>query len=133
MSLIALIPGPIRAWLGRRWALRQLPSSLAAGDLCSVVSDDETFGVVKVLAVDPDGFHVRIYREKFQWRPLQARSSDLSLGSVNDPQGFGMGHLPLSRAAFGAWQPVFICREALVAEELDGYRMWQDASGGYFG
>jgi len=43
-----------------------------------------------------------------------------------------MGHLPLSRRSFGGWRPRFIKAVEVSGEELDGYRMWLQAKGGYF-
>ena len=40
--------------------------------------------------------------------------------------------MPLTHAAFASWEPVAMRREAVIEEELEGYRMWQEAKGGYF-
>lgn len=42
----------------------------------------------------------------------------LSLGSMNDPDGFGVGHIPLSRAAFGSWLPAKIRYDPVTDDEL---------------
>jgi hypothetical protein len=82
------------------------------GDLVSVVTD-EGFGVVKVLAADEHGVHARPF------------------GPEHKP--FSIGHMPLSHASFAGWAPQLIRRgEPVAEEELDGYRMWQEAEGGYF-
>jgi len=114
-----------------RWYFRRLiPARLAAGDLCSVKSGRE-FGVVKVLVVERDLVHVRSYREKFRERPIGGISSTrLSLGSINDPGGFGVGHLPLSLSTFGSWVPKRIESEPVTDDELDGFRAWQEYKGG---
>ena len=100
------------------------------GDICSVASGNLGFAIAKVLAVDAGVVHVRLYREKFPCRPLQVDPSKLSLGKVGDVEGFGMGHLPLSRATFAGWEPVLIQSEPVTEEELDGYRIWQGDTGG---
>jgi hypothetical protein len=41
--------------------------------------------------------------------------------------------MPLTHAAFSDWEPLALRREAIAEEELEGYRMWQEANGGYFG
>ena len=66
---------------------RTIPASLAVGDLCSIKSEDG-FAIVKVLALDRDVVHVRIYREKFSKRPTHAEPDGLSLGTIDDPDGF---------------------------------------------
>lgn len=103
------------------------------GALYTVDDGEGRFRVVKVLALDAAGVHVRLYKNKFVSRPLEVEVSALDLGSIHDPEGFGMGHMPLSYAAFSAWEPVFLFAVGLDEEELDGYRYWQEAQGGYFG
>jgi hypothetical protein len=44
-------------------------------------------------------------QRKFAIRPQSVEMGALSLGSINDPDGFGVGHLPLSRGTFGSWAP----------------------------
>jgi hypothetical protein len=40
--------------------------------------------------------------------------------------------MPLTYEAFAGWQPSPLYREPVLEEELEGYRMWQEADGGYF-
>ncbi len=106
---------------------------LRAGALYSVDSGEGYFQVAKVLVVDSTGVHVRLYKNRFKTRPDKVDFEKLSLGSIDNPDGFGMGHLPLTHEAFRAWEPVFIVESPITADELEGYRQWQAAKGGYFG
>jgi hypothetical protein len=111
-------------------AKRQLPAGLGAGDVCSVLSGGGDFCIAKVLVREPGVVHVRVYKEKFGWRPQRVDTSSLSLGTIHDQEGFGMGHLPLSEENFCGWLPMVICREPLDDEELEGYRAWSESRGG---
>jgi hypothetical protein len=104
---------------------------LVVGGIYSI-ADDGRFGVAKLLARDEGICHVRVYKQKFASRPEGVDPSKLSLGTVHDKDGFGMGHLPLGDASFQAWQPVLILKTQVTPEELEGYRMWKDAGGGVF-
>jgi hypothetical protein len=53
---------------------------------------------MKVLAVDHSAIHVRLYKNRFTNRPQSVDTRELSLGSIDDPDGFGVGHLPLSHS-----------------------------------
>jgi len=103
---------------------------LRAGDVCSVRSGREAYAIAKVLARDPGIVHVRIYKEKFQCPPERIRTTQLSLGTIDDTDGFGVGHLPVSEGEFGLWGPVIIGREEISIEELEGHQMWKEAGGG---
>ena len=103
------------------------------GALYSVDDGEGFFRVAKVLAVDPGGVHVRLYKNRFTVRPATTDPSKLDLGTIHDPDGFGMGHLPLTHRAFAAWLPVCLSVGSVTEEELDGYWEWQSAQGGYFG
>jgi len=52
---------------------------------------------------------------------------------MDDKEGIGMGHVPLTKRAFAAMKPVVVGQEEVRREELDGYQMWKDGGGGYFG
>jgi hypothetical protein len=104
-----------------------------AGSLYTVDDGEGWFRVAKVLAVDEKGVHIRLYKNRFKDRPGNVDKAALSLGRIDDPDGFGMGHLPLTRAAFVAWKPKLLERGTVSDEELDGFLEWQKSGGGYFG
>ena len=99
------------------------------GGLYSLV-DEGGFKVAKVLVVDDTATHVRVYKNRFASRPLAVVEAELSLGTIHDPDGFGMGHLPLSHAAFERLQPVFIQASTVTEAEREGYEEWRKAGGG---
>jgi hypothetical protein len=108
-------------------------AELAPGDVCSIKSGDSTFGVVKILVVEQHLVHVRKYKDRFPERPYQIDPARLSLGTIHDADGFGVGHLPVSATGFGSWMPARICRQEVTEEELAGYRHWlEDQSGDYY-
>ena len=122
----------LRQMFGRWLGHSPVPSRIAAGHVYSVESGDQ-FGVVKVLAVEDDIIHVRLFREKFAERPVAVSTGALTLGRFDDPEGGGIGHLPLSRTVFRAWIPALAGQEPVEAAELEGYRFWKDDGGGTFG
>jgi hypothetical protein len=91
------------------------------------------FSIVKILAIDASGVHIRTYKEHFLSRPSDICTASLTLGSIHDKDGFGMGHLPLLRNVFATWDISFICMETVYEEELEGYKYWLEVEGGYFG
>jgi len=103
-----------------------------AGGLYSIANGDGGFGVVKILVLEPDAVHVRIYKQKFANRPTSVDPRSLTLGGINDSSGMGIGHLPLSRTTFASWQPRFLSQQVVADEELDGYKMWKSGSGRTF-
>jgi hypothetical protein len=106
------------------------------GDLCSVRSGDDRFGVVKILKLEEGVVHVRVYAKTYEGRPLDVADDELRLGTVHDEE-FGLGHLPLDAAAFEKWEPEVIRNTTLEPEELEGYQIWREAedegSGGVWG
>lgn len=104
-------------------------SELFEGGYYSII-DGERFGVAKVLKIDPEIVHVRIYKEHFPRRPRSIDPAQLTLGTVHDPDGFGMGHLPLRTETFEDREPLFITHTPVTAKELEGYEMWKEAEGG---
>ena len=88
------------------------------------------FNIVKILAVDSAAIHVRVYKQHYDSRPDKVDPHSLTLGTIDDKDGFGMGHLPLSQREFVSWEPVFIHQAAILPEELEGYRLWKKHNGG---
>jgi hypothetical protein len=84
------------------------------------------YGVAKVLVVEPEAVHVRLYKNIFDTRPSEIDPTTLSLGSVLTDEEFGIGHLPLAREGFANWRPVLIMQTTVTKEELVGYELWKD-------
>jgi hypothetical protein len=119
------------------WAARRssVPSEAApvVGGYYSVDDGEGFYRVAKVLVADSDAVHIRLFKNKFRDRPSSVDLSTLGLGTIHDPDGFGMGHMPLARRSFSAWRPVLMgIEEPVTEEELEGYLMWLDAEGGLF-
>ena len=105
---------------------------LFAGGVYSVVAGDGRFSVAKVLVLERDAVHVRLYKNKFKERPIEIDASALSVGSLQDKE-FGIAHLPLAEKEFLSWQPVMIMKQVVTTDELEGYRLWKETQGGVFG
>ncbi len=107
------------------WSVR----TFAAGDVCSIKSEDR-FSVAKILAISGGVVHIRLYKEKFAVRPQSVERGTLSLGSIDDPDGFGVGHLPLSRGTFGAWLPERFQGDPVTDDEFVWVTEWEKSGGG---
>lgn len=119
--------------LRRRFENYRLPESLSPGHICSIESGEGRFAVAKILALEPGIVHVRLYKEKFDSRPNCIDDLGLSLGTVNDTDGVGIGHLPLSARNFASWEPIIITQAGGSEEELEGYNLWKESGGGVWG
>jgi hypothetical protein len=95
------------------------------GDLCSV-RDNDMYRVAKILRVDAEAVHIRLYAERFLSRPVAVEQGKLTLGSVH-LKAFGIGHLPLARPEFESWEPEVFAHEPIEEDELEGYALWVDA------
>ena len=111
---------------------RVAQSELFEGAYYSIM-DGEAFGIAKVLKLDPDIVHARIYKQHFPQRPRSIDPAALTLGTIHDQDGFGMGHLPVRLAAFMEREPIFLTYAEVKPEELEGYNFWKEnAEGGVF-
>src|SRR5215467_9329056 len=113
-------------------ASRSAHSELFEGGYYSI-ADGETFSIAKVLKLEEDIVHVRIYKQHFPQRPRSIDISLLTLGSIHDKDGFGMGHLPLRLLSFKRREPVFLTYSEVKPAELEGYELWkEDGAAGVF-
>lgn len=106
---------------------------MTEGGVYSIDNGDGEFGVVKILKLEPGIVHVRVYKNKFSSRPRAIQLDDLSLGSIEDKDGFGMGHLPISENDFNGWKAIWLASSEVKPDELEGYQLWKEAGGGVFG
>ncbi len=104
------------------------------GGLYSMPAEEGGYGVLKILKLDDGGMHVRMYSNRFDKPPAKLDESTLYMAGMDRQPGeaLGMGHLPIGKRSFASWQATFIQQSSVSEEELKGYRMWQEASGGYF-
>jgi hypothetical protein len=108
---------------------RIAPAELFEGAYYSIV-DGDVFSIAKVLKLEPAIVHVRIYKQHFPQRPRSIDPSALTLGTIHDKDGFGMGHLPLRLATFMDREPMFLTHAEVTPQELEGYNFWKESAGG---
>lgn len=110
-------------------SIRSAPCELFEGAYYSII-DGETFSVAKVLKLEPEIVHVRIYKQQFSQRPRSIDPAALTLGTIHDKDGFGMGHLPLRLATFIDREPMFLTHAEVTPQELEGYNVWKESADG---
>jgi hypothetical protein len=108
---------------------RNAPSELFEGAYYSII-DGDVFRIAKVLKLEPEIVHVRIYKQHFPQRPRSIDPAALTLGTIHDKDGFGMGHLPLRLATFLNSEPIFLTHAEVTPDELEGYNHWKEAADG---
>ncbi len=94
------------------------------------IADGEVFSIAKILKLEPDTVHVRIYKQHFSQRPRSIDASVLTLGTIHDQDGFGMSHLPLRLETFKSREPVFLTYSEVKPDELKGYEVWKEMAQG---
>ena|SRR6185436_21101078 len=104
-------------------------SPYKVGGLYSVKDGPTRFKIAKMLAIERGAVHIRLYKNTYPERPGKVDPSTLSLGSITDKDGFGMGHLPLDPSGFAAWEPIFLMETTVTPAELEGYRIYKQSSG----
>lgn len=101
---------------------------IVVGGLYAHLHKDGSYRVEKVLAAGESNLHLRLYKNKFAKIPWDLDSSGLSLGTIHDEDGFGVGHFPLGREGFYRDEPVLLSQEAVKEEELAGLRMYMETA-----
>ena len=113
---------------------------LTAGARYSVPGSDKgAFEVCKVLLIDEFGVHLRLYGNSFSRRPATVAPEFLDTSPFFSlaPEDAGhewplsVGHLPLMARTFLGMHPVYIAETEVEDDELDDYREWKEAGGGY--
>lgn len=110
------------------------PIQWQEGGLYVTEQEDGRFVPLKILKLDAQGVHVRVYSNMYPEPPAHIDESTLYMAGMERPDDvpMGMGHLPISTASFSGWEARFVQPSTVAAEELEGYEVWRDAEGGYF-
>ncbi len=112
----------------------QSGSKLVEGGLYYTQNENGSFSVMKILKLDDGGVHLRLYSNQFSTPPANVDESTLYMAGVDRKpnETLGMGHAPISKRSFEGWKAVFFQQSTVKDEELEGYKMWLEAKGGYF-
>lgn len=104
------------------------------GGLYYTQNENGSYSVLKILRLDDGGVHVRLYSNQFSTPPAKVDEGTLYMVGVDRKpnETLGMGHAPISRQSFQGWQAVYFQQSAVKPDELEGYKMWVEANGGYF-
>lgn len=124
-----ILAGLLRFLLGRS------RPNWVEGGLYYTRNDNGSYSVLKILKVDDVGLHIRVYSNQFAEPPSEVDESALYMVGVNrkPDERIGMGHLPFLKRSFeDGWRATFFQQSTVSEDELDGYRMWLEANGGYF-
>lgn len=90
-----------------------------AGDVFATPSDDGTYYLIgKIVVLEEDQFHVRVYGSRFKTVPKSVDTSKLKVSAT---------HVALAAPDMVTWKPVFIQHEAVSDAELEGYRVYLEA------
>jgi hypothetical protein len=109
-------------------------STFVEGGLYYTPGEKGGYSVLKILKLDDGGVHVRLYSNKLAEPPTKIDESTLYMAGMNrkPEESLGMGHAPISKKSFAGWNAKFVQQSAVKEDELDGYKMWLEAKGGYF-
>ena len=101
---------------------------IQVGGLYTAQDQDGKWRVMKVLAIDDSAIHLRSYANTFDEKPTDLDPSTLTLGSIDDPAGFGIGHFPIAKEGFRIDNPELLQVVPVTDDELAGYRLYQEAT-----
>ncbi len=106
-------------------SIRKKPP-LLTGDICTIDEGNGTFGVVKILLMESDRVHVKMYSNKFYTRPEMIDPTSLSMGEFDEVEiATGIPHLPYEKLDFNSLKPEVEANEIVLPEELAAYWVWK--------
>ncbi len=98
---------------------------------------DDVYTCFKVLAVDERGVHVKVFPAEFKQLPSASECRRLAALPSNAhsmcPEHKPLiGHAPVLRSSLDQMDIRLIAASSVGDDELEGYRVWEEAQGGYF-
>ena len=96
------------------------------GSICSIDNGTDGFRIVKVLVVDKELIHLKLFQNGFRMRPQTIDLGLLRMGADDEDEGYGMEHIPLFHADFNKWKPEILAFQDVQEGELTGYWQWME-------
>jgi len=82
------------------------------------------WAVFKVLKLDAEVAHLRLYKQTFWRRPTAQAIPGLD---------WSLGHFPIARPNVEGWRVHLLAQVPVSSEELQGYEIWrEDPNAGFF-
>jgi hypothetical protein len=104
-----------------------------AGTYFSVAESEFGYSIGKILVADEWGVHICLFSNHYLLQPDIIKPEELFMSSKeDDPKRFGIIHIPLLYSSFKKSEPKFIMNGIVSERELEGYKIWKEARGGYF-
>ena len=97
------------------------------GGLYAEKGEDGKWRVSKVLALDDNVVHLRLYANTFDEQPTELDPIQLTLESADNPASQGVGHLPMAKHAF-LHDRVLVQITPVSDDELEEYRRYKAAT-----
>ena len=98
------------------------PADLEPGGIYSVRRPDDTYGIVRLLRLDEDTAHLRLYVNRYYERPQAIRPEDLKMQGGAGGVEMGLEHMPMPLKGFRKWQPRLLLVTEVSDQELSGIR-----------
>ena len=93
------------------------------GGLYSCQDGEGGYCICKILAIDENMVHVRLYKNTYASRPKSIDPSELAIGTIQETDNFGIGHLPLTEEEFKSWKPELLAIGLVHDDGFDGGRV----------
>jgi hypothetical protein len=93
-------------------------TNLKTGGLYISKDKDGMYSISKILVIEVEGVHVRMYSDKFKTKPSAISSDSLHVL---------IGHAPMRKEGFLLDKPELLKVEPVAGAELEGYEMYLEA------
>jgi len=109
-------------------------SQWVEGGLYATPQKNGTYHILKILKLEDQDVHIRVYSNVFETLPKHVEESSLYMVGIDrkEDEALGMGHAPISRQSFFTWGAIFVQQSSVSPDELEGHQIWLEEGGGYF-
>ena len=107
---------------------------LKEGGIYAFKNDNGSYSVLKLLKVESDGVHAKIYSNQFDAPPTQVDESKLIIVGLQHKENetLGVTDAPIKGEIFQNYKATFVQQGTVTPQELEGYNQWKKAGGKYF-
>ena len=104
-------------------SIRKRPT-LKTGDICTIDAGNGKYGIIKILSIEPERIHIKLFANRFIVRPEKIDIADLYMLSVDDEAANCAEHLPMDKGNFTKLDAQTVGSQSITREEANNYLTW---------
>jgi|GEM_PF-4660390 len=104
-------------------SIRKKPT-FKTGDICTIDMGAGKYGVIKILAIEPERVHIKVFSNTYIGRPEHVDVQLLTTITFDEAENHATEHVPLEKGDFNKLDAETVGSQGVTREEANTYLAW---------